>query len=265
MKPNRKHPRPGRFSGRGKAHARLPRLEELETRRLLATDVLSYRYNVASSGVDATETALTPTTVNQQDFGKVAQSQVDGQIYAEPLVKTGVNITTGLYQGVHDVVFAATEHDSVYAFDANSGKLLWQRSLFDTGIPGATSVTTVPSTDVASGDITVEIGITGTPVIDPANNTMYVVAATKQMVGTTAHYVQFLFALNISNGANAISPHMIGDTTDAPGDTNGTNINQNNTQIYVYGTGSGYVKDPYNNTGKNVDQFNALRESQRGR
>src|SRR5262249_19216457 len=95
-------------------------LDELEPRLLLATDVLMYHDGPASVGSDASETQLTPSNVSSSTFGKLFQVQVDGQVYAQPLVVTGVNITTGPSPGTHDVVFVATEHDSVYAFDADS-------------------------------------------------------------------------------------------------------------------------------------------------
>src|SRR5262249_26109497 len=103
--------------------------------------------------------------------------------------------------------------------------------------------------------ISPEIGITGTPVIDPNTNVLYVVVKTKETIGGSAHYVQRLHAINIGNGTDAATPVLIGDTT---------NGNTNNTQIYVYGSGDGNIIDPYNGTGKQVVQFNALREHQRG-
>lgn len=234
-------------------------LLELES-RLTPADVLTYHNNVASTGVNPAETVLTRANVNPTTFGKLFQVQVRGQVYAQPLVMQNVNITVGANAGVHDVVFVATEHDQLYAFDAAApaGVLLWQRDFLDitnanNHLPNATALTTVPQADVNTSDITVEIGITGTPVIDPVTGTLYVIAKTKETVGVTAHWVQRLHAVNIQDGTDRAAT-LIGDTT-------GTNTN--NTPIYVYGGGDGHVTDPYNGTGRQVVQFNALREHQR--
>src|SRR5882672_5450902 len=142
---------------------------------LLAADILSYHNDLASTGVNANETVLTRANVNSSTFGKLASLQVAGQIYAQPLIKRNVTITTGPFAGVHDVIFVATEHDQLYAFDAGTlngadspsslGQLLWQHNFLDllntnNHLPSATSLTTVPQTDIISTDITVEIGIT---------------------------------------------------------------------------------------------------------
>src|SRR5205085_1124461 len=176
----------------------------------------------------------------------------------------GVNTRAGA-AGVHDVVFAGTEHDSLYAIDAGpaGGAVLWQRTFLDASNPTgdinntltATAISAVPSADLGAADISPEVGITGTPVIDPATNLLYLVAKTEETIGGLAHYVQRLHAINIGDGTDAAAPVLIGDTT---------NGNTNNTQIYVYGSGDGRVTDPYNGTGKQVVQFNALREHQRG-
>src|SRR5262249_43352710 len=149
-------------------------------------------------------------------FGKLFATSVDGQVYAQPLIDTGVPIAAGPNTssgaaGAHDVVFVATEHDSLYAIDASpaGGTVLWKRSFTDITTPGysgttpgtninstlgATAIVTVPSGDVNTSDITNEIGITGTPVIDGSTNTLYLVAKTKETIGGAAHYVQRLHA-----------------------------------------------------------------------
>jgi fibronectin type 3 domain-containing protein len=248
------------------------RLEELESRLAPSVNVLTYHDDIASTGLNPYETQLTPANVQVGSFGKLyPATSVDGQVYAEPLVDTGVTIANGVNTkpnaaGLHnDVVFVATEHDSLYAIDGGptGGQVLWQRTFLDTTNPtgdtnntlGATAITTVPSGDVNSSDINPEIGITGTPVIDPSTNLLYVVVKTKETIGGNAHYVQRLHAINIADGTDAATPYLLGDTT---------NGNANNTSIYVYGTGDGSVTDPYNGTGKQVVQFNALREHQRG-
>ena len=237
--------------------------EPLEHRVLLAVDVLGYKNNVQSTGLNAAEVSLSPANVRVNSFGKIFTTPVDGQVYAQPLVVNGVNITTGLYAGIRNVVYVATQNNSLYAIDADdaglSGKILWQRSFLDLSNPnnntlGASSITAVPQGDLFTPDIAPIVGITGTPVIDKASNTLYVVAKTKETIGGAAHYVQRLHAINLSDGSNRVAPYLIGDTT-------GGNINS--TQIYVYGTGDGSVVDPYNGTGRRVVQFNALRQNQR--
>jgi fibronectin type 3 domain-containing protein len=255
--------RPRAFAIRRAKRRRGWTLERLEPRWLLTVNILGFHNDLGSTGANTGETALTPADVKPNaSFGKMFTTNVDGQVYSQPLVDTAVtiaagpNTTTGA-AGLHDVVYVATEHDSLYAIDSHTGAILWTRNFLTLadGLPGATSVTTVPNAVLDSTDITPEVGITGTPVIDPANNALYVVTKTAETVSGTVHYVQRLHAISLSDGTDITTPYLIGDTT-------GTNTN--NTQIYVYGTGSGEVTDPYNGTKNQVVQFNALRENQRG-
>jgi fibronectin type 3 domain-containing protein len=241
-------------------------LEMLEGRDMLSVDVLTYRNDNTGAGANLNETQLSPANVVPGGaFGKLFSVNVDGQVYSEPLVKTGVTIangpnTTSGAAGVHDVVFVATENDSVYAIDDNltaTVRVLWQRSFLNLAdsndvLPGATAVTTFPN----SFDVVPQVGITGTPVIDPNTNLLYVVTKTQETVSGVTHYVQRLHALRLSDGTDAVATYLIGDTI---------NDTTHNTQIYVYGTSNGTdtVVDPYNNTGKTVVQFNALREFER--
>ena len=120
---------------------------------------------------------------------------------------------------VHNVLFVASEHDSVYAFDADSNggvnaNPIWHITLLDQAHGAGSGATTVPNGDIASHDITPEIGITGTPVINPATNTMYVVGATKE----NGVYFLRLHALNILTGAEqANSPVAIEATVTGTG------------------------------------------------
>ncbi len=251
-------------------------LEALESRLAPSVNVLTFHNDIASTGLNPNETQLTPANVTVNSFGKLYTTSVDGQVYAEPLIDTGVTIANGPNTqagaaGVHDVVFVATENDSLYAIDASStgGAVLWQRTFLDVSNAnnntlGATAITTVLDADVSgNGNISPVIGITGTPVIDPATNTLYLVAKTKETIGGNTHFVQRLHAVNISDGTDRVAPYLLGDTT---------NGNTNNTPIYVYGTGYNganngvfdSVTDPYNGTGKPVVQFSALHENQRG-
>ncbi len=235
-------------------HARLA-LEALEARLAPAVNVLTYHNDIAATGTNTSETQLTPASVAVGSFIRQFAISLDGQVYAQPLVDTALTIAGG----THDIVFVATEHDSLYALDASTGSILWQRSFLDPTIAanntlGATAISSVPSDAVGTDDLTPEIGITGTPVIDSSTGTLYLVAKTQETIGGIDHVVQRLHSVNISDGTDQAAPFLIGDTTAG---------NSNNTSIYVYGSGDGAVTDPYNNTGKPVVGFNALRENQR--
>ncbi len=174
-------------------HAR-PGLEVLEDRSLPSVSVLTAHNDASRDGLNAAETTLTPANVNSSQFGKLFSVPVDGQVYAQPLYVAGLAVPN---QGTHDVVFVATEHDSVYAFDAESGALLWHDSFIN---PSA-GITTVSSSDVNCNQITPEIGITATPVIDLGSGTLYVESETKVVSGGTTTFVQALHALNVGTGA----------------------------------------------------------------
>jgi hypothetical protein len=216
-------------------------------------DVLTYHNNNSRTGANLNETTLTPQNVNTSSFGKVFSYSVDGYVYTQPLVVSGLKMSDGK---VHNVLFVATENDSVYALDANNptagpqhNGVLWQDSFIDPG----QGITPVPSQDVEVNDIQPVLGITGTPVIDPATQTLYVVSRVKEqpLDGGGPHYVTQLHALNLTNGQERNgSPVTIGDTTLNP-DGSFTN----NTPISVPGTGSG--------SANGVVAFNALRENNR--
>jgi hypothetical protein len=143
------------------------------------------------TGQNTSETVLTPGNVNQSRFGKLFSYALDGIAFASPLYVANVNIPG---KGFHNVVYVATEHDSVYAWDADglSTSPLWRVSLLGAGVK------TVPCADTGEcGDIPTEIGITGTPVIDQATGTLYLVAKTKK----GGNYLQRLHALEITTGA----------------------------------------------------------------
>ena len=101
-----------------------PQLGLLENRRLLSADVLTYHNDNARSGVDSSETILTLADVNASTFGKLGFDAVDGKVDAQPLYVAGVAIPG---QGTHNVLYVATENDSLYAFDTDTGVQLWRR------------------------------------------------------------------------------------------------------------------------------------------
>jgi fibronectin type 3 domain-containing protein len=148
------------------------------------------------TGLNPNETVLTPANVTSAQFGKLTSYPIDGTADASPLYVPNVAIPGN---GTHNVIYVATEHDSVYAFDAEGKQStpLWHVSFIN---PSA-GVTTVPPNDTGECcDIAPEIGITGTPVIDRATNTMYVVVKTKETGGGT-NYFHRLHALDITTGA----------------------------------------------------------------
>jgi hypothetical protein len=164
----------------------------------MAQNVVTQHYDTSRSGANTNETILTPSNVNTNTFGKLFSQSVDGQVYTQPLYMPGIAVSG---KGTHNVVFVATENDSVYAFDAdNNGGAnaspLWQITLLDSAHGAASGATTVPNGDLSTTDINPQVGITGTPVIDPTTNTLYVVGATKES-GT---YVQRLHALDVTTG-----------------------------------------------------------------
>ena len=160
-------------------------------------NVLTYHNGLSRTGQNLNETILTPSNVRPDGFGKLFTQPVDGEVYAQPLYMWGVNIAG---KGIHNVVFVVTEHDSVYAFDADSGggpnaAPLWKVSFIDP----ANGVNTVPAESLECMVLAPEIGITGTPVIDAASGTLYVVASTLEDFSQT--YVHRLHALDVTSGA----------------------------------------------------------------
>ena len=180
-------------------------------------NVTTSRYNNQRTSVNRNETTLTPANVNAASFGRLFSQAVDGYIFAQPLYLS--NVTIGGAR--HNVVYVATEHDSVYAFDADSNTganapPLWHTSFLSLG------VTTVPSNMLPAGtantDIIPEVGITGTPVIDLPRKILYVVAETLEDGGTS--FVKKLHALDIATGLEMPgSPVAISAAASVPGES----------------------------------------------
>ena len=179
--------------------------------------VATSQYDNLRTGATLDEKALTPENVNEKQFGKLGAFQVDGAVYAEPLLLPAVEIPG---RGRHDVLFVATEHDSVYAFEANrpTDPPLWHVSLLDK----QRDEETVPARDVQCPFIQPEVGITSTPVIDLRSGTLYVLART--MIGhffKDNKYFQSLHALAITTGAEKFGgPKQIAASVRGRGDGN---------------------------------------------
>ncbi|MGA8087872.1 MAG: chitobiase/beta-hexosaminidase C-terminal domain-containing protein [Terracidiphilus sp.] len=178
--------------------------------------VLTWRYDLTHAGDNTQETALTQANVNPQSFGKLFSLPVDSTVYAQPLYVPALKMSDGL---VHNVLFVATENDSIYAFDADSNgganaKPIWQVSLLTAAYGAGAGATAVPWADTGSPDVAPTVGITGTPTINSATNTMYVVANTKE----NGVYFSRLHAINIMNGTEqANSPVNITATAAGTG------------------------------------------------
>jgi uncharacterized membrane protein len=158
-------------------------------------DVLTQHNDNARTGANLKEALLNTRNVNVRQFGKLFARRVDGHIYAQPLYVPGLNIPG---RGIRNLLFVATMHNSVYAFDADDPGAdlpLWHVNLGPS----------VPADDVQSiSDIEFEVGILGTPVIDARTSTLYVVSKTKERTSffsSDGRYEQRLHALDLSTGA----------------------------------------------------------------
>jgi hypothetical protein len=153
------------------------------------TDVVTYHNDNARTGQNLNETILTPASVHSSTFGNRGVFPLDGKVDAQPLYVSALSMP-GL--GTHSVLYAVTEHDSVYALDAVTGSVLWRTSTLGAG--------ETTSDTRGCSQVTPEIGITSTPVIDRSrgpNGTIYVVAMSK----TGSTYFQRLHALDLATGA----------------------------------------------------------------
>ncbi len=174
-----------------------------------SVDVITYHYDNGRSGQNLNETTLTLANVNSTQFGKKGEFTVDGKVDAQPLYLS--QVTIGGQK--KNVLYVATEHGSVYAFDADSISGTTSTFLWKTTTLGSGETT---SDNRGCGQVSPEIGITATPVIDRARNAIYLVAMSKDVSGS---YFQRLHALNLSTGAELFSgPQTITATYPGTGD-----------------------------------------------
>ena len=175
-----------------------------------AIDVVTYHYDNFRTGQNTNETTLAPANVNSTKFGKLGEFSVDGHVDAQPLLLSNLNIPG---KGAKNVLYVVTEHDSIYAFDSDSngasgGTVLWKSTAL---LSGETS-----SDNRGCGQVSPEIGITSTPVIDRSRNAIYVVAMSKDANG---NYFQRLHALDLTTGAELFGgPKTIQATYPGTGD-----------------------------------------------
>ena len=187
--------------------------------------VLTWRYDLTHAGQNTKETALTPDNVNTSSFGKLFSLSVDSSVYAQPLYVPALKMSDGR---VHNVLFVATENDTIYAFDADSNgganaSPIWKITLLDSAHgagPGAAPQ--LPKNTDNEGDIGPTMGITGTPTINPATDTMYVVGVDEE----SGQYYSRLHAINIIDGAE-----RPGSPVDITATTAGTGLGSSGGQL----------------------------------
>jgi hypothetical protein len=180
------------------------------------TDVVTYKNDLGRTGQNLTETLLTLANVKFSTFGKLRFLATDGLVDAQPLYLSALSVGGS----THNVVYAATENDSAYAFDADSGAVLWQRSLLGSN--------ETPSDDRGCNQVTPTIGITSTPVIDRSAGAHGVIYLVAMSLDASQNYHQRLHALDVTTGAElfggpveiaAVYPASGGGSnTFAPGD-----------------------------------------------
>jgi VCBS repeat protein len=170
---------------------------------LHSTDVLTYHNDNARTGWNSQEATLTLLNVNAQSFGLIRNLSVDGAVFAQPLHVSNVQVfSNGQAQGVHNLVIVVTEHDSVYAFDADSGALYWHVSMLGSA--------EIPSDGLGCSDLPTENGITATPVIDRASGphgTIFLLAMSK--TPDNANYYERLHAVDLGTGQDLHPPVTI--------------------------------------------------------
>ena len=187
----------------------------------------TYHNDLSRDGANPQEYALNTSNVTTSTFGKLFSCTVDEAVYAQPLWVPNLTVNGA----VHNVVFVATQNDSLYAFDADINTPpctpLWHANLLDTAHGGTSGETSVPSSPsyhlvgAVGGDIMPDVGVTGTPVIDPTTDTLYVVS--KSVIGSGPSFFQRLHAIDLATGNEKFSgPVNIAATFPGNGDGGST-------------------------------------------
>jgi hypothetical protein len=156
-------------------------------------DVTTYKNDLNRSGQNLSESTLTLTNVASSTFGLLRLLPVDGRVDAQPLYLSALSFAGGTF----NTVFVATEHDSIYAFDSDSGAILWHVSLLGTG--------EMPSDNRGCSQVTPEIGVTSTPVIDRTAGAHGMIFVVAMSIDSSSNYHQRLHALDITTGAELLS------------------------------------------------------------
>jgi hypothetical protein len=180
--------------------------------------VVTYHNNLSRDGTNTHEFALTPSNLGTSTFGKLFSCQADGAIYVQPLWVPNLTVAGSS----RNVIIVATQHESLYAFDADATPCttLWHVNLIDSAHGGTSGETSVPSAGAGAlvgsgyGDISPEVGITGTPVIDPTTNTLYVVS---KSVNASTQFFQRLHAIDLTTGNERVTPYSIDSSISVPG------------------------------------------------
>lgn len=175
------------------------------------TAVTTYHNDNARSGANLTETWLTPSNVSVATFGRRAAIPVAGAVFAQPLYVPGVATA----QGSHNLLIVATEHDQVYAIDADTHQIVWHQDFLGSS---GTVTTLLPSDLLNCSAISPEVGITGTPVIDTTTSTIYLVVRTKETQSGQPVFYQRLHALDLTTGQDKLTPTVITTPPDPSGE-----------------------------------------------
>src|SRR5436190_22310171 len=181
-----------------------------------SVSVLTQHNDNTRVGWNDTETALTTSNVNVQQFGKVFTLPVDGEVYAQPLVVGHLSIGGGN----HNVVYVATVNNTLYAFDGDNGRLYWRKNFTRSSWRQPKNTDMTGACGGTYTNFSGNMGIVATPVIDTASGTMYFVARST----TYSQYVQYLHAVSIIDGSEVTNPRVITATISGTGDgsVNGT-------------------------------------------
>jgi hypothetical protein len=189
--------------------------------------MVTYHNNLSRDGTNPRELALTILNVNTSTFGKLFSCATDGAIYAQPLWIPNLTVAGA----IHNVIVVASQHDSLYAFDADASPCItfWHVNLLDSTHGGTAGETSVSSSGTAAlvgsgyGDIAPEVGVTGTPVIDRTTNTLYVVS---KSVNASTQFFQRLHAIDLTTGTERVTPRSIDSSISVAGTGAGSSNGQ---------------------------------------